>query len=94
MNFINFIFHDTPVNNLSNLLRIRFLVRLTILIITCVIPFSSFSSEIYFENSVGIGDHPNHLDEMDELISKAASANDKMNMLKNMFEEVYSNPKL
>ena len=38
---------------------------------------------IYFENSVGIGDHPNHLDEMDELISKAASANDKMNMLKN-----------
>ena len=45
MNFINFIFHDTPVYNLSNLLRIRFLVRLTILIITCVIPFSSFSSE-------------------------------------------------
>ena len=49
---------------------------------------------IYFENSVGIGDHPNHLDEMDKLISKAASANDKMNRLKNMFEGVYSNPKL
>ena len=49
---------------------------------------------IYFEYPVGIGDHPNHLDEMDELISKAASANDKMNRLKNMFEGVYSNPKL
>ena len=49
---------------------------------------------IYFENSVGIGDHPNHLDEMDELISKAASANDKIHMLKNMFEGIYSNPKL
>ena len=49
---------------------------------------------IYFENPVGIGDHPNHLDEMDELISKAASENDKMHMLKNMFEGIYSNTKL
>lgn len=45
---------------------------------------------IYFERPVGIGDHPNHIDDMDELISKAASANDKLNMLKKMFEGVYS----
>ena len=49
---------------------------------------------IYFEYPVGIGDHPNHLDEMDELISKAASANDKLDMLKKMFKDIYSNPKL
>ena len=46
--------------------------------------------KIFFERPVGIGDHPNHIDDMDELISKAASANDKLNMLKKMFEGVYS----
>ena len=45
---------------------------------------------IYFEYPVGIGDHPTHIEEMDELISKAASANDKLNMLKKMFENSYS----
>ena len=45
---------------------------------------------IYFENPVGIGDHPNHLSEMDGLISDMASANDKLKMLKKMFEKEYS----
>lgn len=45
---------------------------------------------IYFEKSVGIGDHSNHIDEMNELISKASSAHDNLIMLKNMFENKYS----
>ena len=45
---------------------------------------------IYFENSVGIGDHPNHLDEMDKLIEKMASADEKLKILENMFYTSYS----
>ena len=33
---------------------------------------------IYFENPVGISDHANHLEDMDELISRASSSNDKI----------------
>ena len=41
---------------------------------------------IYFENAVGIGDYPNHLEEMDDLVSKMSSANDKLKFLKYIFE--------
>jgi hypothetical protein len=36
---------------------------------------------IYFENSVGIGEHPQHLEEMDKLISQLADAQDKFEAL-------------
>ena len=36
---------------------------------------------IYFENSVGIGEHPQHLEEMDKLISQLAEAQDKLEAL-------------
>jgi hypothetical protein len=45
---------------------------------------------IYFEKSVGISEHSNHLEEMDKLIEKASSAYDKLNMLKQMFKLSYS----
>ena len=45
---------------------------------------------IYFENSVGIGDHPNHLTEMDELIEKLTSANDKLTTLESIFGKIYA----
>ena len=45
---------------------------------------------IYFENAVGIGDHPNHLEEMDDLVSKMSSANDKLKFLKYIFENQYA----
>ena len=45
---------------------------------------------IYFERPVGIGDHANHIDEMDDLVSKMSSANDKLKMLKLVFEGKYS----
>jgi len=36
---------------------------------------------IYFHNSVGIGEHPQHLEEMDKLISQLADAQDKLEAL-------------
>ena len=45
---------------------------------------------IYFENSVGIGEHPQHLEEMDKLISQLADAQDKLEALISR-AEIYSN---
>ncbi len=45
---------------------------------------------IYFESSVGIGDHANHIDEMDGLVSKMAEAYDKLKMLKKIFKKNFS----
>ena len=45
---------------------------------------------IYFESSVGIGDHANHIDEMDCLVSKMAEAYDKIKMLKKIFKKTFS----
>ena len=36
---------------------------------------------IYLNNSVGIGEHPQHLEEMDNQLSKIAEANDKLEIL-------------
>jgi len=36
---------------------------------------------IYLNNSVGIGEHPQHIDEVDKLITKIAEANEKLNEL-------------
>tara|TARA_R110002126_G_scaffold206174_1_gene353424 strand:- start:78 stop:278 length:201 start_codon:yes stop_codon:yes gene_type:complete len=38
--------------------------------------------KIYLEHSVGIGEHPQHLDEVDKLIEKIASAEEKLKTLK------------
>ena len=38
--------------------------------------------KIYFENSVGIGEHPQHVDEVDKLIEKIATAEEKLQVLK------------
>ena len=38
--------------------------------------------KIYLENSVGIGEHPQHLEEIDKLINKIAEAEDKLKVLK------------
>ena len=34
--------------------------------------------EIYLDHSVGIGEHPQHLDEMDKLFDKIATAREKL----------------
>ena len=38
---------------------------------------------IYLTNSVGIGEHPQHIDEVDKLISKICHAKEKKEELKN-----------
>ena len=37
--------------------------------------------KIYFESSVGIGEHPQHIDEVDKLIEKIAAAEEKLEVL-------------
>jgi|TARA_R110001592_G_scaffold12957_1_gene60661 hypothetical protein len=37
--------------------------------------------KIYLENSVGIGEHPQHIDEVDKLIEKIATAEEKLKIL-------------
>ena len=39
--------------------------------------------KIYLTNSVGIGEHPQHIDEVDKLISKICHAKEKKEELKN-----------
>jgi|TARA_E500000318_G_scaffold80585_1_gene75788 hypothetical protein len=38
--------------------------------------------KIYLENSVGIGEHPQHIEECDKLVEKIAEARDKLDVLK------------
>ena len=37
--------------------------------------------KIYLDHSVGIGEHPQHIEEIDKLLSKIADAKDKMEAL-------------
>ena len=41
--------------------------------------------KIYLENSVGIGEHPQHIDEVDKLISKITDAEEKLKTLKDHY---------
>ena len=43
--------------------------------------------KIYLENSVGIGEHPQHLEELDKLIEKIANAQEKLEVLKSFEPE-------
>ena len=36
---------------------------------------------IYFDNPVGIGEHPQHIDEVDKLVDKIANAEEKIKVL-------------
>ena len=38
--------------------------------------------KIYLENSVGIGEHPQHIDEVDKLVEKIANAEEKLKVIK------------
>jgi hypothetical protein len=39
---------------------------------------------IYFTNPVGIGEHPQHLEEMDNFIAQLAEAEDKLDCLRHL----------
>ena len=38
--------------------------------------------KIYLENSVGIGEHPQHLEEIDKLLTKIANPEHKLEIIK------------
>jgi len=38
--------------------------------------------KIYFESSVGIGEHPQHIEEIDKLLTKIIDAESKLNAIK------------
>lgn len=46
---------------------------------------------VYMENPVGIGEHPQHLEEMDKFVEKLAAANDKLENLKEFYKYNYGN---
>ncbi len=39
------------------------------------------TANIYLENSVGIGEHPQHIEEVNKLIDKIANAKEKLDVL-------------
>jgi len=41
---------------------------------------------IYLENSAGIGEHPQHIEELDKLITKIANAEENIKTLEKHFE--------
>ena len=43
--------------------------------------------KIYLEHSVGIGEHPQHIDECDKLVEKIANAKEKLDVLKDFEPE-------
>ena len=48
---------------------------------------SKATINIYLTNPVGIGEHPQHLEEIDKLLEKMASAEDKLNVLQRHFDQ-------
>jgi hypothetical protein len=42
--------------------------------------------EIYFTNSVGIGEHPQHLEEMDKFVTQLTDAMDKKKVLEEFWK--------
>jgi len=47
-----------------------------------IIAEADATMNIYLNNSVGIGEHPQHIDEVDKLIEKIANAEEKIKILK------------
>ena len=43
--------------------------------------------KIYLENSVGIGEHPQHIEEIDKQLQKIADAEEKLSALEDFREE-------
>ena len=49
--------------------------------------------QIYFEKSVGIGEHPQHTEEMSKLLDNIAQAEDRKSILERHFE-IYGENKI
>ena len=44
------------------------------------------TAEIYFDNPVGIGEHPQHIQELDKLITKISNAQENLDTLGKYFD--------
>jgi len=51
---------------------------------------ASATLEIYFSNPVGIGEHPQIVDEMAKQVDKLANAEDKLNTLTRQYKEFFT----
>jgi len=54
---------------------------------------SKATLQIYFENSTGIGEHPQHTEEMSKLLDKVAQAEDRKSVLERHFQDTYGDMK-
>ena len=54
---------------------------------------SKATLQIYFENSVGIGEHPQHTEEMAKLLDKVAMSEDRVRVLQRHFQDTYGDIK-
>lgn len=43
---------------------------------------------VYFENSVGIGEHPQHVEEMDKLVTQITDAEDKLSTIEEIYKDL------
>ena len=48
--------------------------------------------KIYLENSVGIGEHPQHINEMDKLLGEIADAQGKLDVLVDQWDDKHDKP--
>ena len=51
-----------------------------------VIAEADATMKIYLEKSVGIGEHPQHIDEVDKQLEKIATAQEKLGVLEDFHE--------
>ncbi len=49
--------------------------------------------QIYFEKSTGIGEHPQHAEEMSKLLDMVAQAEDRKSVLERHFQDFYGHMK-
>ena len=48
--------------------------------------------KIYFDSPIGIGEHPQHIDEMDKLLGEIAGAQEKLNVLVDQWDDKHDKP--
>ena len=52
-----------------------------------VIEEAKATAEVYMHRPVGIGEHPQFIEELDKLINTIAEAEDKLTVIRNRFDE-------
>ena len=80
------------MEKMNNVIRLNNIIRKEIFKsleskYTSEIQASKSTLMIYFNNSVGIGEHPQHLEEMDQQLNRISEAHDKIEKLHKFFKE-------